>query len=147
MTRETQVASPAPISPPMSRLGSLTFLGSLAFVSAACSLSNVEPLTCTLSASPSVATVPMTVTFRATGTGDVDVSTLDYGVLGSTERLNTPGLPVTRTLNVGAGQSVSIAATGTVSEGSLTIEYTGTGQQNGATQMISGSDTCSQESE
>ncbi len=81
----------------------------------------------------------MTILFKAAKTGDGTLSTLTYKV-GSTEKtISSPALPWSVNADASAGDAISITATGTTSDGSLTISYDG----KNTTAEIHGSDYCS----
>ncbi len=82
----------------------------------------------------------MTILFKATKTGDGVISTLTYQVGSFTKTVSNPALPWNASVvNAAEGDNISITATGTTSEGSLTISYDG---KNG-TSEIQGKDYCS----
>lgn len=84
---------------------------------------------------------PMTITFKATQTGDGKIESLTYKTSSGIVTVPNPGLPWTITADALANTEVSIIAVGTVKTGSLTISYEGKSTGN----EISGSDFCSQE--
>lgn len=81
----------------------------------------------------------MGILFKAVKTGDGVISTLTYQVGATTKTISNPALPWSVTVDASAGDAISITATGTTSNGSLTISYDG----KNATDEIQGSDYCS----
>jgi len=95
-------------------------------------------ITCNLSKSDT-APSDMPVTFKAVNTGDGAISAITYQVGSKVETITSPSLPWTVELDAAAGDAVSISATGTTKDGSLTISYLG----ENSTSKISGEDYCS----
>jgi hypothetical protein len=95
-------------------------------------------ITCNLSKSDT-APSDMPVTFKAVSTGDGAISTLTYQVGTTTITVTSPSLPWSVELSATANDAVSITATGTTKDGSLTISYDGTN----ATNTFYGEDNCS----
>ncbi len=95
-------------------------------------------ITCNL-AKADKAPVDMTITFKAIGTGDGTISSLTYKTSTKEETISNPALPWSITADAAAGTNISITATGTTKDGSVTISYEG---KSGGSE-ISGSDFCS----
>ncbi len=95
-------------------------------------------ITCNL-AKTDTAPSEMTILFKAIKTGDGVISTLTYQVGATTKTVTNPTLPWSVNVDASAGDAISITATGTTSDGSLTISYDG----KNATDEIHGSDFCS----
>jgi hypothetical protein len=98
-------------------------------------------ITCNLSASATQPPVEMNVVYKALQTGDGTISSLSYTTISGTVTVQNPSLPWTITVPVLTTTNVSISASGTTKNGSLTITYDGT--SGGAT--IHGSDFCEQQ--
>jgi len=81
----------------------------------------------------------MAIVFKATKTGDGAISTLTYQVGSTTKTVSNPALPWSVSVNASSGDAISISATGTTGDGSLTISYDG----KNATSEIQGQDYCS----
>ncbi len=94
--------------------------------------------TCNLSAGPG--TLSGTVTYTATATGNGTMSQVRLQTEEGVVVVNNPTLPYNR-VEVLATRPALIEATGTVSSGSLTIQYST--QPTGGTQVETGSDQCS----
>lgn len=101
-----------------------------------------KEITCNLSKSDQ-APVDMTITFKATRTGDGVITSLTYQTSEKTETIPNPILPWTINAEAAGSTTVTISATGTVKNGSLKIEYHGISGGD----EIEGSDYCSQESD
>ncbi len=99
--------------------------------------------TCSLATAVNRPAVGMNVTYVATATGDGVISTLSYVDGSGVVTVDNPALPWTATVSVPANADVRITATGTVTNGSLKVEYAG--GAGGVT--IAGSDMCSHESD
>ena len=86
-------------------------------------------------------TVPaaMDILFKATKKGDGSISTLNYKVGSLEKTISNPSLPWSAEVPALSGDAISITATGTTSNGSLTISYDG---KSGGYE-IQGSDDCS----
>lgn len=98
-------------------------------------------ITCNLNTSATQPPVAMNVVYAASQTGDGSISTLSYTTTTGTVTVQNPSLPWTVTVAVLTTTNVSISATGTTKNGSLTITYDGTA--GGAT--IHGKDYCEQQ--
>jgi hypothetical protein len=123
----------------------LTFLLGLGI--AGCDSSEVdEPRTCNLATSDTIVPAGMSVTYRATKTGDGSISSLSYGTNDGLQQVTNPALPFTQTVTLGAGTHALMSATGTVRNGMLKIEFTGSSSTGGTTTTIEDSDSCSQTS-
>jgi len=94
--------------------------------------------TCNLSAGPG--TIFGTVTYAATATGNGTMSQIRLQTEEGVVVVNNPTLPYNR-VEVLATRPALIEATGTVSSGSLTIQFST--QPTGGTQVETGSDECS----
>ena len=81
----------------------------------------------------------MTIVFKAVKTGDGTISTLTYQVGSTVKTISDPVLPWTVSVDALADDNISIKATGTTEDGSLTISYDG----ENATDKIEGEDSCS----
>ncbi len=119
----------------------LIFLIPLMFLSSSCKKEKETEITCSLTTAPTQPPVDMNVTYKATQTGDGTISSLTYVTITGTVTVTNPQLPWEVTVAVTTTTNVSIAAAGTVKNGSLNISYDG--NSGGAT--IHGSDFCSQE--
>jgi len=97
-----------------------------------------EEITCNLSKTGSTS-VDMSVEFEAVSTGDGTISTLTYKVGSTTKTISNPTLPWSVTVNASAGDAISITASGTTKDGSITVSYDGIGSGS----EIKGSDDCS----
>ncbi len=94
--------------------------------------------TCNLSTSVS-APAAMQIVYTASHTGDGSISTLTYTDRDGSKTISNPSLPWTQSITATEGMNVSISATGTVSDGSLTVALGGSGGGHTITQ----SDFCS----
>ena len=97
-----------------------------------------EEITCNLSKTGS-ASEDMSIEFKAEGTGDGTISTLTYKVGSTTKTVSNPSLPWSVTVSASGGDAVSITASGTTKDGSITVSYDGIGSGS----EIKGSDICS----
>jgi len=97
-----------------------------------------EEITCNLSKIGS-ASEDMSIEFKAEGTGDGTISTLTYKVGSTTKTVSNPSLPWSVTVSASAGDAISITASGTTKDGSITVSYDGIGSGS----EIKGSDDCS----
>jgi len=97
-----------------------------------------EEITCNLSKS-GTAPVDMMIQFKAEQTGDGTISTLTYTVGSSGETISNPTLPWSVTVNASSGEAISITASGTTKDGSVSVSYDG--QASGS--EIKGIDNCS----
>ena len=95
-------------------------------------------ITCNLSKSDT-APVDMSIVFKAVNTGDGAISTLTYKVGSTTKTISNPSLPWSISIDATSGDAISITATGTTKDGSITVSYDGIGSGN----EIKGSDDCS----
>ncbi len=102
-----------------------------------CKKDNTE-ITCQLSKSDN-APSDMPIIFKAFNTGDGAISTLTYQVGTAIETVTSPVLPWSVEVDALAGDNISITATGTTKDGSLTISYEGKND----TDEIMGEDYCS----
>jgi hypothetical protein len=118
------------------------FLSFILMCLAGCKKDNKE-ITCNLNAPVNQAAVGMNVVYSATQTGDGTIATLSYVSSAGTITVQNPTLPWTVTVYLPANTDITFSAAGTVTNGSLNIEYTGTG--GGYT--ISGKDACSHQAD
>ena len=95
-------------------------------------------ITCNL-AKTDTAPSDMTIVFKAEKTGDGTISTLSYQVGTVTKTVTNPTLPWTTSVQASSGDAISITATGTTADGSITVSYEGENQ----TDKIQGEDYCS----
>jgi len=100
------------------------FLLALAF--SACKKEK-EQITCNLMATPDSTRASMTVVYTATQTGDGTISSLSYATSSGMVTVNSPSLPWTLTVQAPPNTKITMTATGTVTNGSITIDYLGTG--------------------
>lgn len=112
----------------------LLFLSSMVIAFIGCSKDTTE--TCNLHTSQ-LTTEEMKITFTATSSGDGAISTLTYNTPDTIETIPNPILPWT--IKANATGSVSIVATGTVTDGGLTVALSG----ESATGKIVADDFCS----
>lgn len=84
----------------------------------------------------------MTVSYQATGQGDVTIERITYQTNGGTETVENPNLPWSTTIDASAGTAISIEATAEVDGGTATIQYNGSGQEGGTTEQIQATDQC-----
>lgn len=96
--------------------------------------------TCNLSTAQT-APVDMTISFKAEQTGDGAISSLTYGTGSTNITVASPNLPWNIKANALAGENVSISATGTTTNGSLTVSFSA----DTLSSSISGSDYCEDE--
>jgi hypothetical protein len=92
-----------------------------------CKKETKETVTCSLAANPDTITVAMTVVYTATRTGDGTMSSLSYATSSGMVTVNNPVLPWTITVQVPANTKITMTASGTVTNGSLGIDYLGNG--------------------
>ena len=97
-----------------------------------------EEITCDLSKT-GTAPVDMIIQFKAVGTGDGTISTLSYKVGSTSKIVSNPSLPWTVSVSALSGDDISITASGTTKDGSLTVSYQGQASGN----EIEGFDDCS----
>ena len=116
------------------------FLSFILMYLAGCKKDNKE-ITCNLSAPVNQASVGMNIVYTATQTGDGTIATLSYVSSAGTITVLNPSLPWTVTVYLPANTDITISAAGTVTNGSLNVEYAG----NGGGYTISGKDACSQQ--
>ncbi|MEI7982049.1 MAG: hypothetical protein WCI71_10380 [Bacteroidota bacterium] len=98
-------------------------------------------ITCALSAPLNQPPVDMTIVYTATQTGDGVIASLSYVTISGTITVQNPQLPWTITVPVFTSTKVTISATGTTKNGSLSISYDG----NSGGSTIHGSDSCEQQ--
>ena len=110
---------------------------------AGCKKETKETVTCSLLANPDTITVGMTVVYTATATGDGTMSALSYATSSGMVTVNNPTLPWTLTILVPSNTKITMTATGTVTNGSLDIDYKGTGEGH----TTHASDNCAHYSE
>ncbi|MBT3454425.1 MAG: hypothetical protein HN447_05325 [Lentimicrobiaceae bacterium] len=83
------------------------------------------------------ASVDMSVTFNASANGNGTISSLSYTFNGNTETLSNPALPWSKTVDALAGY-IELTITGEVSDGDITVSFTG----DGAGETISQEHSC-----
>lgn len=99
----------------------------IALAMAGCKKETKETVTCSLLANPDTVSVGMTVVYSATRTGDGTMSSLSYATSSGMVTIPNPALPWTITIQVPANTKITMTASGTVTNGSLDIDYKGTG--------------------
>lgn len=70
---------------------------------------------------------PCAVTYTVTQTGEASFTQITYYTNDGAVTVNSPTIPFTVSLNIEAGKYVSIAAGGTVTNGTVNINATGSG--------------------
>lgn len=115
----------------------------LALAIAGCKKETKETITCNLQATPDSTIVGMNVVYRATQTGDGTMSSLSYATSSGMVTVNNPSLPWTLTIQVPSNTKITMTATGTVTNGSLDIDYAGSGDGH----TTHASDNCAHYSE
>lgn len=98
--------------------------------------------TCDLTTDPEQVFVPLTVTYRAAGSGNVSFSSVTYRTAEGTQTVNNPDLPFERTVTLSVGATVQIEGTAVVEGGTATIRYSGSGRQGDASQTLVDSQQC-----
>lgn len=93
-----------------------------------CKKETKETVTCNLQANPDSITVGMTVVYTATATGDGTMSALSYATSSGMVTVTNPALPWTVTIAVPSNTKITMTASGTVTNGSLDIDYKGSGE-------------------
>jgi hypothetical protein len=105
------------------------------------SCKKTKDITCDLSTSASQPPVEMNVLYTASQTGDGTISSLTYATISGPVTVQNPALPWTVTVPVLTSTNVTMSATGTTRNGSLTITYDGF---NGGV-SIHGTNSCEQQ--
>ena len=82
---------------------------------------------CNLLAAPDSTNAGLTVVYTATATGDGTVSSLSYATSAGMVTVNNPALPWAITIQVPSRTRLTMTAAGTVTNGSLNIDYYGSG--------------------
>ena len=97
---------------------------------------------CALQAGPDSESIPLTVDYSLSTSGDVSVARLTYRTDEGEQTVTDVSANWTQTVQVSAGTSVGLSATATVRDGEVSVAYDGQGQQGGTTVQIQGQDVC-----